>query len=398
MPTHGAHDSIFTGRTRLLAVTTEPPPNVAREALVVAIDVAPLLSPLTGVGAAVEQIIGAMAGEPDISLKPYACSFRGALQPGTTRLPLPAAVSQRLWAHFRGPRVDRWLRPAQVIHGTNYTVAPSRLPRVVTVYDCWFLRNPSQATADVVRAGQVLRRAIESGAVVHTCSHATADSVRELLHASRVEVIPFAALPITGTADETKQIPPVAELDGVPYILALGTLERRKNLPRLVAAFGQIAHAHPEVRLALVGADGDDRQAINAAIDNQHADARERIMCTGRIDESAKRWFLEHAQVLAYPSLDEGFGFPLLEAMRYELPVVASTSGSIPEVAGDAAILVEAHDVTALADALQRALTDSSVRQGLIEAGRHRINHYSWPETAAGLAGLYRQLAHEGSR
>jgi glycosyltransferase involved in cell wall biosynthesis len=398
MPTHGAHDSIFAGRTRLLAVTTEPPPNAAREPLVVAIDVAPLLSPLTGVGAAVEQIISAMAGEPDISLKPYACSFRGTLQPGTTRLPLPAAVSQRLWAHFRGPKVDRWLRPAQVIHGTNYTVAPSRLPRIVTVYDCWFLRNPSQAPAAVVRAGQVLRRAVDSGAVVHACSHATADSVRELLHASRVEVISFAALPITGAAVAAEQMPPVAELVGVPYILALGTLERRKNLPRLVAAFGQIAHANPEVRLALVGADGDDRQAINAAIDGLFADTRERVMCTGRIDESAKRWFLQHAQVLAYPSLDEGFGFPLLEAMGYDLPVVASTAGSIPEVAGDAAILVGPHDVTALAEALQRALTDSSVREGLVEAGRRRINHYSWPETASGLAGLYHQLAQEGIR
>ena len=388
-------DIILAAQLGWAAVPTEQRPTPCSKPVIVAIDVAPLLSPLTGVGAAVEQMTIALAREVGISLKPYVCSFRGSLQPGTTRLPLPAAVAQRLWARSKWPRIDRWLEPAQVIHGTNYTVAPSALPRVVTVYDCWFLRNPTQANTNVARAGRLLRRAIETGSTVHASSQATADAVRDLFGAPKVEVIALAPLPLHEA--DSRSTAPVAELVGVPFILAVGTLERRKNLPRLVAAFAQIASANPDVRLALAGADGDDRGAINSAIDGLNPNARARVLFTGRIDEDAKQWLLRHAQVLAYPSLDEGFGFPLLEAMAYNLPVVASTAGSISEVAGDAALLVAPHDVTALAEALHRSLTDSSARHRLIEAGKQRLTNYSWADTASRLSDLYRRLALEES-
>ena len=290
--------------------------------------------------------------------------------------------------------MDRFLRPAEVIHGTNYTVPPSRLPRVVTVYDCWFLRHPDQASAHVTRAGQVLRRAVNTGAVVHACSTATADAVRELLHTSRVEVIPFAALP---SHTEPSTTSPVAELQGVPYVLALGTLERRKNLSSLVTAFGHVAAHQPDLRLVLAGSDGDDRAAVNTAIDTLQPSARKRVLLTGRIDEAAKEWLLHNAMVLAYPSLDEGFGFPLLEAMRHDVPVVASDAGSIPEVAADAALLVPARDVSALADALSTATTDPSIRDALVRAGRRRLDHYSWQRSASLLAALYQRMASEGT-
>ena len=359
----------------------------------VAIDVGPLLGPRTGVGEAVNQIVSHLGAHPAVIVKPYACSFRGSLRPGTTRLALPAAAAYRLWAHSSIPRLDRFLRPADVVHGTNYTVPPSRLPRVVTVYDCWFLRHPDQASAHVIRAGKVLRRAVNTGAVVHACSVATADAVRELLRTTRVEVIPFAAL--TPSAEQPSASP-VAELHGVPYVLALGTLERRKNLSSLVAAFGHVAAHQPDLRLVLAGSDGDDRAAVNAAIDTLQPSARKRVLLTGRIDDAAKEWLLHHALVLAYPSLDEGFGFPLLEAMRHDVPVVASDAGSIPEVAADAALLVPALDVHALADALSTATTDSSVRDALVGAGRRRVDHYSWQRSASQLAALYQRIALEG--
>jgi glycosyltransferase involved in cell wall biosynthesis len=370
-------------------VSTDQQLPASSAPLSVAIDIGPLLGPHTGVGAAVQQLTLALAADDRVSLMPYACSFRGHLDPGAARLPLPAFVAQRLWARSGWPKVDRWLGRAQVVHGTNYTVPPSRLPEVVTVYDCWFLRNPEQASGDVVRAGRVLRRAVARGATVHASSNATADAVRELLHTERVEVIALAPLPVPDAGDSSA---PIAELIGTPYVLALGTLERRKNLPRLVAAFGQIAAADPDVRLVLAGSDGDDRAAINAAIDGLHPKARERVLFTGRINEGAKRWLLRHAQVLAYPSLDEGFGFPLLEAMGYNVPVVASTAGSIPEVAGEAAVLVAPHDVSALAEALQRTLTDSSLRTQLIDAGQLRLKDYSWAQTATRLIELYSRV------
>ncbi len=366
-----------------------------------AIDSSPLLGPITGVGAAVEQMINALSRRDDVVLRRYALSMRGELQPDMIRLPLPAAVAQRLWARFDRPRLDRRLRPAQVLHGTNYAVGPSALPRLVTVYDCWFLRNAEQAAPVVHRVGQVLRRAVAGGATVHASSHATGQAVRELLQTERVEVIPLAALPIAdaGAADQlrpTDANPPIAELAGVPFILAIGTLEKRKNLPVLVDAFRHVAEADADVRLVLAGAAGDDGPAIDSALDSLPAPIRSRVMRTDRIDAAVKHWLLGNAHVLAYPSLDEGFGFPLLEAMQYRLPVVASTRGSIPEVAGDAAILVDPLDPVALAEALLVALTDTVERDRLVAAGQGRLTAFSWDDTAAQLASLYHRLADEG--
>ena len=133
-------------------------------------------------------------------------------------------------------------------------------------------------------------------------------------------------MPIPDAAAE----PPIPTLVGRPFIAAVGTLERRKNLPVLVEAFGLLAAEHDEILLVLAGADGDDRPAINAAIDGLDPAAAKRVVMTGRIDEPARSWLLRHATVLAYPSLDEGFGFPLLDAMQVGVPIVASNRGSIP--------------------------------------------------------------------
>ena len=368
--------------------------STTANALTVAYDASPLLGPLTGVGMAVHHMAATLSARDDVVLKRYACSFRATLHDDMARLPLPAAVAQRLWGAVPLPRVDRWLRPAQLIHGTNYTVPPSRLARIVTVYDCWFLRHPEQAGGDVGRAGKVLRRAVQSGAVVHAPSHATAEAVRELLGAERVEVIPLSALPAPQNIDAPA---PVAELEGVPFVLALGTLERRKNLPRLVAAFGLLAASHPSLRLVIAGSDGDDRGAVDTAIDALANVARDRVMLTGRITTEAKQWLLGAATVLAYPSLDEGFGFPLLEAMQAGVPVVASTAGSIPEVAGDAARLVAPDDVDALAGALHAVIDDESLRSSLIAAGTERLEHFSWDATAESLANLYHRTVREGT-
>jgi glycosyltransferase involved in cell wall biosynthesis len=363
----------------------------------VAIDGSPLLGPLTGIGAAVGQMITAIGERDDVVLHPYALSMRGRLRPGMVRLPLPAAVAQWMWARADFPRLDWRLRPASVLHGTNYAVGPSHLPRVVSVYDCWFLRNREQASPVVDRVGRVLRRAVAGGAVVHASSHATADAVRELLNTERIEVIPLAALPLP-TAPSDDKPAPIAELAGLPYILSIGTLEKRKNLPALIAAFAQMAAPHEDLRLVLAGADGDDRLAIDTALDALPPALRERVMRTDRIDDAVKHWLLANAQVLAYPSLDEGFGFPLLEAMQYKLPVVASTRGSIPEVAGDAALLIDPLDRTALAAALNIALTDSAERDRLVRNGTARVAAFSWAQTAEQLAALYHRLAGEGSR
>ncbi|MFN8022687.1 MAG: glycosyltransferase family 1 protein [Acidimicrobiales bacterium] len=358
--------------------------------LSVAFDVGPLAGRRTGIGAGVAALRDALVADGRVELSPYLLSFRARPEPGVTRLPLPAAVAHRVWAHTDVPRVDRWLGAAQVVHGTNYVVPPTRgAARLVSVYDCWFLHHPDRAHPDVVRAGRVLERSVRHGAVVHASSRATADAVRSLWPEADVRVVLLGAMPLPDAPDAA----PIAELDGRDFVLAVGTLERRKNLPRLVAAFGELASVHPELRLVLAGGDGDDRPAIDAAIDALGADLARRVMFTGYVDEPVRSWLLHHARVLAYPSLDEGFGFPLLDAMGAGVPIVASRAGSIPEVAGEAALLAPADDVAALATALERALVDTAERDRLIAAGRVRRAQLTWSATADAFVQLYHELS-----
>ena len=360
----------------------------------VAFDVGPLHGHRTGVGVAVEQLLAAFGDTPSpMTIAPYVLSFRAELDDGVRRLTLPAAIAHRWWSHWSRPRVDRILGRPDLIHGTNYVVPPSRCPRLVSVYDCWFLRYPAGVHGDVARAANVLRRSVADGAVVHVSSEATAAQVRDLLDPQRVEVIPLGTVSVA--PPRADQPPPIPKLAGRRFVLSLGTLERRKNVPALVRSFAAVHGAHPDVELVVAGSDGNDMVSIVEATNELSRSAAANVSFTGRLTESAKSWLLHNAAVLAYPSLDEGFGFPILEAMQAGVPVVASTAGSIPEVAGDAALLVGPTDVAALGAAIVTALGDHAERQRMIAAGRVRATHFDWHTTATRLTALYASMIEE---
>jgi glycosyltransferase involved in cell wall biosynthesis len=357
----------------------------------VAFDVGPLAGQRTGVGHAVAAMRDSLAATNGIELVDYIVSFRSRPPGGTHRLPLPALAAHRLWAMADRPRVDRFLGGPDVVHGTNYVVPPCRAPQVVSVYDCWFLRHPALAGRAVHQAGRVLRRAVERGATVHASSVSTAAEIADLFPGARVATIPLAAVPVPAAAPD----PPIAALVGRPFIAAVGTLERRKNLSMLVEAFGLLAVDHDEILLVLAGADGDDRPAINAAIDGLDPSVARRVVMTGRVDEPSRSWLLRHAAVLAYPSLDEGFGFPLLDAMQVGVPIVASNRGSIPEVCGRAGLLCDADDAITFAKNIASAAFDDAVRARLTSEAITQLTTFSWKRCATELAALYRSLADE---
>lgn len=354
----------------------------------VGFDIGPLFGERTGIGFAVDAIHRELGQRDSVDLHDYVVSFRARPGNAVRRLPVPAAVAHRLWAKFDWPRADRWLGGLSLVHGTNYVVPPCSIPRLVSVYDCWFLRNPDDARPAVARAGQVLRRAVDAGAVVHTSSHASTLAARELLPGARVVTVHLGALPLPAPPANA----PIHDLADAPFVLAVGKLERRKNLPALVKAFGEIASANPDVHLVLAGSDGDDRSAIDAAIDSLGA-VSNRVSFTGRVDDDVRSWLLHHASVLAYPSLDEGFGFPLLDAMQAGVPIVASNAGSIPEVGGDAVLLGDPGDISALASNLHMALTDSATRQRLVRAGNARCREFTWARCADELTAVYARVA-----
>jgi glycosyltransferase involved in cell wall biosynthesis len=258
---------------------------------------------------------------------------------------------------------------------------------VVSVYDVWFLTNRGTSTNAVNRAGEVLRRAVKRGAFVHASSHATAEAARDLLGTDRVEVVHLGPLPRPTGAFED----PGLGIDGRPFLLAIGTFERRKSLPTLVAAFGHLADRLGDSVLVMAGAPGDDSARITAAIDALPAAVRSRVICPGPVSDNVKGWLLKRSSVLVYPSLDEGFGFPILEAQAAGTPIVARRAGSIPEIGGDGVELVDGDDPAAYAAAIEHVVTSGIRRLTLLEAGLRNMKRFTWDRTAAEMEALYRR-------
>lgn len=359
--------------------------------LTVAVDTGPLYGSVTGVGRSVIEVLAEFEQRPhDIDIVPYALSFRAPLRAGTRRLAYPAALAVRSWGQWNFPRVNRALRPAQLIHGTNFVVPPSRLPQLVTIHDCWALRHPDQCRPAVTRAMTALRQALARGVHVHAPSRATAEGVEELFPGTAVTVVPWATPRDLGSGSRRPRQAHWAA--NTPVVAAVGTLDHRKNLVRLVAAFAALADEFPDLLLVIAGAPGNATLEVNTAVERLAAPVRSRVVLLGALDHDEVLWLYQNCAVMAYPSLDEGFGFPVLEAMAAGVPVVASSSGSLPEIAQDAALLVGPTDSDALAESLGTALRDHERRRELIAAGRRRLEHYSWRATADGLLALYRSL------
>jgi glycosyltransferase involved in cell wall biosynthesis len=348
----------------------------------VAIDVGPLVGNLTGIGRFTDELIRSLQQQPDISVAPYVLSFRTTPQPDTIKLPYPAALAHRCWSHSRWPPAERWLGEADVVHGTNYVVPPPRRPTVVSVHDTTPFMMPSTVSSVARRFPAIIGRAVEEGAWVHTISNNAAEELRVLLATDRVVTVYPG--PVHGSAMPTELPPGVRP----PFVLAIGTVEPRKNHARLVTAFAAARRDVTGLQLVLAGAAGAashdvDETIARLGLGNAH------VIQTGFVDDGVRAALLRDATALAYPSLDEGFGFPLLEAMASDIPIVASNAGAIPEIAGEAALLVDAGDVDALAAGIVAVCTDDELRHRLTTAGQLRLARYSWAQTATSMVALY---------
>jgi glycosyltransferase involved in cell wall biosynthesis len=276
-----------------------------------------------------------------------------------------------------------------VVHGTNFVVPPARrAARVVTVHDLTAVHFPELCTADTLRYPSLIRRAVAAGAWVQTPSAFVArevvehfeivqDRVRAIAHG-----VPGAAELATGDAAFGRRLAGAKR-----FVLALGAIEPRKGLPQLIRAFDLVADADHEINLVIAGPDAWGSEALTTAI--EQSPNRRRIRRLGYIGAEEKAALLAAATVFAYPSLYEGFGLPPLEAMTVGVPVVATMAGALPEILGDAAVLVPPGDITALAGGLADLLQDEGGRAARVEEGRRRASAYSWERCADEMIELY---------
>lgn len=366
--------------------------------MIVALDVTPLAGPRTGIGHFVAELLRALGDrDADPEVLPYVLSARtrrNGLPEGTRRLPVPAAAAIRWWGRSDRPAFDARLAPATVVHGTNFAAPPTRgLGTVLTVHDCAFVRFPDLCSPAVRALVPAVQRAVDRGAWVHTPTEFVAGEVRELFGTDRVRAVWHGIPHLTPPGPR----PPLVErvLAAGPYVLSLGTLEPRKRPQLLVHALEVLHRSHPDLQVVLAGPDGPARPAVDAAVATLPASARDRVRVVGHVPDDVRSALLHHAAVFAYPTRYEGFGFPILEAMAARVPVVATRGGGVIEVAGGAALLVEATR-DALAEGVQTALADDGERARLVEAGVRRIGRFDWRTSAEGLVSLYREASPHG--
>jgi glycosyltransferase involved in cell wall biosynthesis len=317
-------------------------------------------------------------------------------------LPLTERQLIALWQRMRLPLpVELVTGLVDVYHSPDFVLPPVLAARtVLTVHDLSFMRHPecsSEALLDYLM--EAVPRSVEQADLIVADSKSTRDDLVELLEVPEEKILvlyPGLESHFAPVRNEHLLRRLLDRYDvRYPYILAVGTLQPRKNFVRLIEAYNilvrryQIPH-----KLVIVGSKGWLYDEIEETIHALRLDGR--VNLTGFVKDQDLPYLYSAAEVFAFPSLYEGFGIPVLEAMGCGTPVVTSSVSSMPEVAGDAALLVSPHDVEALASALWRLLDDVYLQNELCLRGFERVRQFTWRETAKRLVRAYRRLFVNG--
>jgi glycosyltransferase involved in cell wall biosynthesis len=308
-------------------------------------------------------------------------------------VPTPHEIFRAAWEHTFVPLSAR-RHGLNVFHSPNYTL-PFTLPcpSVVTVHDLAFMDRRFHKTRLRLYLTLLTKLSLRRADHVIAVSEYTKRQVEAYFPflKGRVSVVysgldpSFVGTPSTngnGTSGGRSK----------PYILFVGSIEPRKNLPRLIRAFERaMSDTDLPHELVLCGPLGWRYGAVEEAF--RRSPLRERIRRTGYVPSADLPSLYAGADLLAYPSLDEGFGFPVLEAMASGTPVVTSDRSSLPEVAGGAAVTVSPSDEGAIADAISTVLTDRDLANNLAERGRVRASEFTWDRAASQTIDIYRRVA-----
>jgi alpha-1,3-rhamnosyl/mannosyltransferase len=308
----------------------------------------------------------------------------------------------------QGPGLDNLFLPdflcqrrTDVYHSPLFVLPSVRVAKyIATIHDVIPLARPDLATPDFQQFfhNHVTGALKTASHLVTVSEHARQDCVRHLsLDPRRITAIHEPVSPMFGRRNPTSVAAAAMALGLTPgFVLAVGAFDRRKNLARLVEAYARVRkHRIEAPLLVFAGAPSGDGFDLEQAVSSAGVDKDVRIL--GRVSDEVLACLYSAASVLVFPSLYEGFGLPVVEAMASGTPVIASRSSSIPEVAGDAAFLVDPESVPEIASAMERVLDDAALRCDLRERGFTRAARFSLDRQAAGLLELYGRLMREAA-
>lgn len=385
--------------------------------LKVVVDATPLLPKPSGVGFYVYNLIHALyslRSQEDFELGiVYQPSLKNWLRGNLSfpeilnqysnlyLLPLPVRVTNLLGA-FPNPLISYFeekLGYPNIIHGTNYAVYPCQKSlKVMNIYDLTFIKYPDYVNSIVRTYTQRVKQSLQWTDLIITISESSKQDIVDYLKVEPERVyVTYLASRYTPNDVDKNLISPNLKSGydfSKPYILFVSTIEPRKNIVTLISAFNQLKQNYQiEHQLILIGQKGWRYEPIFAEI--ERSPWKDHIHHLDYISDEMVALFYSKADVFAYPSHYEGFGLPVLEAMTLGAPVVASNTSSIPEVAGNAALLVDPNDSTGLAEAILQVISDSQLRNGLIQRGKEQAKLFSWEKTAKATLQAYRFLEND---
>jgi glycosyltransferase involved in cell wall biosynthesis len=366
------------------------------------LDYRPALVTRTGVGEYVHRLAEALvkvsAGRDELTL--FASALKNRLRadvvPGASVADgrMPSRTLTTLWQRFGWPPVERFAGGSfDIVHSSQPTLVPARSGlRLLTAHDLDFLDHPERTPAEFAgRYAMLARRHARQADHIVAVSAYTAGEVEARLGVPRQRITVCRP----GRPNwPVRQAPPPAS---VAYLLFVGTLEPRKNVRGLLAAYGRLVARNPQAPpLVLVGRTVAASAPILELIRERPFEGR--VIHRGYVADAERPGLYAGASALILPSFAEGFGLPVLEAMTVGVPVIASDRGSLPEVIGDAGLLVSPDDPDELAAAMQRVITDHGLAAALSARGARRSLMFDWTASAAALRETYEALLHERRR
>jgi glycosyltransferase involved in cell wall biosynthesis len=292
---------------------------------------------------------------------------------------------------------------ATLFHAPHYVVSPlTRCPYVVTIHDCIHLRFPQYLPnrRAYVYARTMMGLAARRSRRILTVSQASKQDILKYLHvpAAKVEVVYNALDERLASAPTDDDLQRVRErfLLTSPFILYTGNIKPHKNVERLIEAYSILRRRGVEdVKLLIIGEEVSKYPGLRRLVHRHQLHAHVRFF--GHVPDATLAALYRMAAVFVFPSLYEGFGLPPLEAMAAGAPVITSNISSLPEVVGDAALLIDPMNAAAIADAIARVLTDEPLRASLIARGHERVKAFSWERSVARIRQIYQDVVAEGA-
>ena len=354
---------------------------MSRDPLRVSFDMTPAISGSTGIARYATHLTAALE-QLSVEVRRFAVGRRAfPLPPQTTHIPVPARLLERWWRAVPWPAIEQLTGSTDLVHASGLLMPRTRRPLVLTVHDIAALRHPELHPARHVRQQRAQLAALARASVVVTVSRATADDLVHLgIEDEQLVVAPLGVTPLPAP-----EPPALNERIERGYLLTVGETSPRKRYSVLLQA---LARLEGDLHLVIAGPPAGDEtrlQSLAAALGiSPH------VTRLGAVGDAALAGLYSRALALCFPSVSEGFGLPVLEAMAAGLPVLASDIPATRELAGDAAIYVSGDGERAWADAIEALVADSRLRARAAEAGRVRAAKFTWERTATATLDAYR--------